>query len=341
MWNHIPFLVIIIIVGVMGLTRSKLIFAVPSLILYWMVGLNLESDYRECEWIGNADSSNPLYERGFIRKKETKITVLSNLKGFWFCRIISLVFIGVLVLYDFWRHLNNMRYCIWFERLVLSGLIGLFGIWLTFRIYYKWRYRQDFRYVESPEGIWKPFSYIFQYINRGMKQSHLYRYEVDYEEIRENLRAASLKKGYCFSLNYSLGDSDEINFFTRQKHDMLDILSLIFVEKLEPGSWEEFNLAFSEYWKTSINLSTTVKNADITFLICVKESSRELRKKTNLSYGVDQKKGRYRLPAILSYEDAQLIVSKNLYSRHGQKQYDHMRRELLEMLGISEHYNNK
>lgn len=335
-WNHIPFLVIAVVISVMITTNGILTFVVPTIMVYWAVGLNLESDYRECEWAANANSSNPLYERGHIRKKTSRIGLLSNLKAFWFCRITSLCFLFILIIYGIFRYWNNMEPNIWFEWMMTLGLAFLFGIWLIFRIYYKWRYREDFRYVENQEGIWKPFSYILQYTLWSGKQSYLYRYDVGYENVRETIEESCLKNGYCFSSNNSLNDSDEIIFLTRQKHNMLDIFSLILVEKLEADSWEKFNVAFAEYWKTSINTSITVENAGITFLVCVKERSRELRKKTDLRYGVDQKKGRYRLPAILDCDDSLLTVSHNLYSRHGQKQYNQMHQELLEMLGINE-----
>lgn len=80
-----------------------------------------------------------------------------------------------------------------------------------------------------------------------------------------------------------------------------------------------------------------------TFLLCVDEYSKELRKTIlHMNDVVASKAGRYRLSALLDYSNHSLLYIASDYRRNGGNKRDgQIRKELLDMLDISMNLNGK
>lgn len=318
--------------------------AAITLVYYWLPNINKLQNKGHYEFAGEISDINPLYRRGFIRKKASGSRFWADYKGLFGCQIASLVFAIIFWGYVGYRHLTSSYYS--FSNLLIEMILSicfvmLLVIWIGFRIYYCWRYRQDFRYVENENGIWMPFSYIFQTPNWGFYRPFHCIYKVEFDEMRERLIMASQEERYNTSVLYTINNSGEMRFFIKTSEKTLGIFILIHIEKLLQEHWDEFNMVFETFWKDTVQNKYNTDSVNLIFLLCVDEDSEELRRIRSIQ-SVNQKKGRYRLPVIVSYsEGGALDITANYNELHGKKKYQTMRKELIGMLGLTESYNNK
>ncbi|MDC7290462.1 hypothetical protein NXH76_21980 [Blautia schinkii] len=297
--------------------------------------------YSRPEGCNEYNNTNPLYVRGLLRKNPSKNNILCNLKGIYYCQIMSASLLVCAFVYLGYFYLYGFQW--WYYRLEITlaiCFIGLLLIRLFLQVYYLWCYNTDYRYAQNKNGIWMPFNFVFKALNR-IQNPFSCNYHVNYEKIQENLKESCKEKGYNFTERYITDDGSELIFFTKHTLGRLDVFSLIHVDKLEVEHWDKFNGIFEIYWKDYVKERYTFDEARFTFLLCVEKRCKQL-KKMGIRYGIDQKKGRFRLPAVLSYYDNDtLTINQNYSGVRGSEQYNEMRKELLSMLGISGRYNNK
>lgn len=297
--------------------------------------------YSRPEGCNEYNNTNPLYVRGLLRKNSSKTNIWCKLKTIYYCQIMSAGLLVCAFVYLYYFYLNGFRW--WYYRLEIILALCFICLLLTrifLQVYYLWCYNTDFRYAQNKNGIWMPFSFAFKALNK-IHNPFSCNYHVNYEKIQENLKESCKENGYHFTERYVTDDGAELIFFTKHTLDRLYIFSLVHVEKLETEHWDKFNELFEIYWKEYVEKRYTFDEARFTFLLCIENRCKQL-KKIGMCYGIDQKKGRYRLPAVLSYYDSDtLTINQNYSSVRGAKQYNEMRKELLGMLGISGRYNDK
>lgn len=331
-----------ILIKLLGWQMGWLGLAVFTVIYYWLPERDSISEKGNlCEYESEHNNQNPLYVRGFFREKKKESLMFSQLKGLYECQIASLILLALVLIYYCVK--NSYKRMLAVEIILIILFAFLLISWCGIKLYYRQCYRQDFRYVENENGIWKPFSFILQPARTwaSYKPFHC-QYHVPYEELKINLEKTAVENGYKFEKSYKQEGNDELIFFIRPKDD-LSIFAVIHVNMLFSDSWEQFNQIFEQFWKEKIEEKYDTKSVLFTFLICVDEYSKELRK--NLykhCYCVDSAPGRYRLPAILAYDNnASLDIPEKYSSKYNQKEYRKMKRELMEMLNLSMRFNGK
>lgn len=285
------------------------------------------------------DNTNPLYVKGCFREKKSISSLFSELKGLYISQIVSLFLIFLTV--GYFCVAKSYRQIFGVEKLLI-GCFGLLIFWrISLKIYYRKCYEKMFRYTEKTDRTWLPFSYIFQPFApkwRPYRTFHC-QYHDSYDDLKRSLEQRTVEKGYTFVKCFCEGDVKEFNIFTRLSEAYFDIFALIHIERLEEESWDKFNDIFEDFWKEYIAERYETKQIAFTFLICVDEYSRELRKKCNGIYGVDSEVGRYRLPAILAYsENSCLYIPMDYRLSYGEKRRKKIRKEFLEMLDLFSDY---
>lgn len=282
------------------------------------------------------DNMNPLYVKGFLRKNPPKLSILNKLEGIYFCQNISAVLMACLFIYLGYCYLNGIQRFFLIEIIFELCFAGLFIIRSFFQIYYSQSYNNAYRYSQNKNGIWTPFSFVFKEHSGNYFKSFSCNYHVSFDKIMETLGESCRTNGYHFCERYKTDDKTELSFFTRHSSNRLDILSIVHVDILEIEHWDKFNEVFEVYWKNFVEGKYEFEESRFTFLLCIDNRCKQLRKINNL-HSIDQKKGRYRLPAVLSYYHNDTLSICPICSRlRGQKQYNEMRKELLSMLKVSE-----
>lgn len=296
-------------------------------------GMGIGGRYKYCKEYNN---SNPLYLRKCLREKN-KLSILGSIKGLYVCQMISLVVLVFSCIYLSMKQI--MGRIIFVENILIASSFILIVSWSSARLYYKKCYDSGFRYMENKERIWQPFQFLYQPASgRQRKNSFYCYYNIGYEDLKKKLVQATYENKYKFSKCYREGETQEFNFFVRLKEDTLDIFALIHVKNMEEKCWERFNSIFEEFWKEkNIANECMEKQIAFTFLICVDEYSKELRKtKIDMENGVDSKSGRYRLSALLDYSDNSLLnISADCWQFGKDKRGEQIRNELLDMLDLS------
>lgn len=278
---------------------------------------------------------NPLYVRGYFRKGANKSSLFSNLKGFFVCQILSLVLLVPTLISLLMKFMYRSTWQA--EKILIIASFVLLFIEIVMREYYQMRYSQHYRYTENEEGIWQPFLFLYLPSNRyGDSRSVHRRYDIPYEDLKENLKPSAEAKGYIFSDCLQGKGVEEFNLFTRMDEEKLDILALIHVEILEEESWETFNDLFEAFWKEKIAGKYETKQMTFSFLLCVEEGSKELRKTHRRMETVDSKFGRYRLAALLDYSDQCWLDIPEDYRKYSRdKRRGQIRNEMIEMLKMT------
>ena len=286
------------------------------------------------------NSSNPLFAKGLFRKKAGR-GHWARLKGLFYCQIVIFMLDVFVFVYLGYIILGNAQRNFYLEKILIICYIPICFVCFCLNMYYTRCYTTSYRYSQNKNGIWTPFSFVFRDFRGSVLNAFSCNYHVKFDKIVETLRVSCKENGYHFSERYETDDGTELSFFTRHTSNRLDIFSLVHVKKLETDSWDKFNEFFEEYWKTFVEKRFQFDEARFTFLLCIDDRCKQLRK-IGMRYAIDQKKGRYRLPAVLSYYyNDTLTINSNRSRMRGQEEYNEMRKELLSMLHISEHYNNR
>lgn len=316
--------------------------AVASAILLWMPGINHLAQRTRYPRANELNNCNPLYARGFMRKNASRKLFLADLRGLYYCQMASILPFGCALIYMSYIYFHNFQHIFWFDVVFIVYFTGLFLICLGIRGYYCCCYNRDFRYVQNENGIWKPFSYIVKPPNWGFYRPFHCRYQVEYKEMRERLIKECERNGYLFPEQYQMEEEQEAILFTRMREQENTIFELIHIKEYSDAWMEKLNDIFADYWETHIKACGEKASYSIIFLLCIDEYNTPLRKRLLSVLSVDQAKGRYRLPATLVYsEHFAFDIPANYRDDHGKKMYDKMRKELLEMLDISERFNDK
>lgn len=331
-----------IVVGLLDWNFSYLVLSMIFVIFCWLPNADMLCDRgNEYENEHEHNQSNPLFVKGFFREKESELKLFSSFKGLYVCQIISLVLLFWTLVYL--CVMNSYQRMTILEIILTIGFVVLMISWFSIKEYYKKCYKQSFRFSESTEGVWKPFSYIYQSYKLLRKYNPFScNYYVKYEELQRKLEVAVQERNYVFSGCFEDDRVEEFRIFTRLEEEKLDVFALIHVDVLEEESWEYFNDIFETYWKQNIADKHEKKQMALTFLLCVDKYSKELRKRRNGIYTVDSKPDRYRLAAMLSYsEQSCLGIWQDYQESCGGKRGRLLRRELMEMLDLSRDYNGK
>ena len=285
-----------------------------------------------------ATIQNPLYVRGYLRKSQEDC-IFDNFKFGFFCQkaLIVMAFLAWMygkLYYDIPGR-SVVRY------LIISGLVLLQVMFVASRIFFSWRYIEDFRCFQNKRKNWQPFSFIWQNHGMGRYRPFWGKFHFNYEETKEMVYDACLKMGYAYLQTRDMKtEGEECVTYVKREVDCIYLFQLIHMRIYKEAKMDELNCIFEELWVEYIKEKQEKKSVALTYLLCIDEFNTEIRRKMGSIYAVDQKKGRYRLPAVLIYsETISLIIPVNLGWIRGKKQYNKMRRELLKMLGLSEKQN--
>lgn len=278
-------------------------------------------------------TSNPFYERGILRRN-VSIAVGAKLKGLFVCQILSIVPFLVSLVYMLYTNKHGNRFPA--IEYVLSGILGIiFVIWLVVNCYYRRCYKNDFKYYETSEGLWQPFKFISESAYMGNYRPFHCRYHVKYEYLKENIKNETVNRGYLLFKEY-MEDKKEINFFLQKTKEKIRIFVLVHIKRYTNEEEEYLNKTFAEFWKTYLKDIEINDSVEFLFLLCVDEKTPELQEKYLNVRCVYHKKGRYRLPVVLVYEEHDTLdIVANNTERKFYNEYRIMRRELMEILHIS------
>ncbi len=317
-------------------------FLAADLIL--LPGLSKVSDRNYYVWAAKASYYNPLYVKGCFRKFSKKSYFWSELKGLYYCQLlmtaIMLVIWGYIICF---KEIPPVFYSN--TGIITIGIMSwiLFAVWLGFHVYYRWCYNEAFRYTRNEEGIWQPYSYIAKRHGWGAYRPFDNYYYIRYKRMQENLRMSCPANGYQYVDSYGVGNQeDESDFYVKYMRNEIRIFQLIHVQEYTEDTMKQLNEIFSDFWKTYIGDNDRAENASILFLLCVEEYSKELEKRLLSVCSVDQKKGRNRVAAVMTYYGKPSLTILDSYGMvRGKKKYRELRTELLTLLGMSEKNNHK
>ena len=169
------------------------------------------------------------------------------------------------------------------------------------------------------------------------------KYYIRYKRMRENLRMSCPANGYQYVGSYRFGNQeDESDLYVKYMRNEIRIFQLIHVQKYMEDTTKQLNEIFSDFWKTYIGNNSRVENASILFVLCVEEYSKELKKRLLSVCSVDQKKGRNRVAAVMTYYGKPSLTILDSYGMvRGKKKYRELRGEMLTLLGMSEKNNHR
>ena len=303
---------------------------------------------------------NPLYVSGHFRKRTENPVYWSNLKGIFYCQLIMLILMGMvwgifLLIYVipsfYYSDLIGKLLLIFYRFfksntiMIVMGIIfwGLFLVWLGFHIYYRWCYNEAFRYTRNEEGIWQPYSYIAKRHGWGAYRPFDNYYYIRYKRMQENLRMSCPANGYQYVDSYEIENREgESDLYVKYMRNAIRIFQLIHVREYTENTMKQLNEIFSDFWKTYIGNNNKAEKASVLFLLCVEEYSKELEKRLLSVCSVDQKKGRNRVAAVMTYYGKPSLTILDSYGMvRGKKKYRELRGEMLTLLGMSEKNNHK
>ena len=312
--------------------------------LILLPGLSKVSDRNHYVWAAKASYYNPLYVKGCFRKFSQKSYFWSELKGLYYCQLIMAAIMIVI-----WGYIICFKEIppVFYSNtgIITIGIMSwiLFVVWLGFHVYYRWCYNEAFRYTQNEEEIWQPYSYIAKYHGWSKYQPFRNKYYIRYKRMRENLKMSCPVNEYQYVGSYEMGNhEDESDIYIKHMRNEIRIFQLIHVQKYMEDTTKQLNEIFSDFWKTYIGNNSRVENASILFVLCVEEYSKELKKRLLSVCSVDQKKGRNRVAAVMTYYGKPSLTILDSYGMvRGKKKYRELRAEMLTLLGMSEKNNHR
>ena len=285
-----------------------------------------------------ATIQNPLYVRGYLRKSDEDC-IFDNFKFGFLCQK-ALMIMWILV----WIY-AKLYFIIPGREIIRYVMVGGFVFWqvmfVASRLFFSWRYIQDFRYFQNERKNWQPFCFIWQGYGMGTYRPFWGEIHSNYEETKEMVYDACLKMGYAYLQTRDMKtEGEECVTYVKREKVCIYLFQLIHMRIYKEAKMDELNCIFEELWVEYMKEKQEKKSVALTYLLCIDEFNTEIRRKMGRILAVDQKKGRYRLPAVLIYSEIPpLIIPVNVGWIRGKKQYNKMRRELLKMLGLSEKQN--
>ncbi len=306
------------------------------------LGMSFLEDRTYYTYADSISEYNPLYVRKYFRKNAGSSVFWANLKGLFYCQVCLVV-----VTFLTWGYTISNK---WMQPMFASDIVirvtgGIYWLifltWFVFRVYYCWRYNEDFRCLQNAEGIWQPFSNVAKTHNLGYYAPFENHYYIRYSRMRKELKVSCPVNGYQYADSCSFG-KNETDIYIKRMENEVRIFQLIHMRKYSEDIMKQLNEIFSDFWKTYIGNNSRAENASILFLLCVEEYSKELEKRLLSVCSVDQKKGRNRVAAVMTYYGKPSLTILDSYGMvRGKKKYRELRTELLTLLGMSEKNNHK
>ena len=287
-------------------------------------------------WADVRSEINPLYAAGFFRKSASDKNILSNLKGKFFCEVILCgiwIISCICRVYTLHMDKNVWKTCAY---ILCVGFTIVDIIWCYYALYYKWYYNEAFRYTESREHIWQPFSNIAEYSREWRLCTDFWYYHMPFEKIESEMQKSCIQRQYIWDAEYSKKDVKSAIYWKKTEKSV-EILQLGQMPVYSEENMQILNKFFSDFWKK--NQGIDKNKIKLIAILCIEKGNRELRNRL-LSLGhVDQKdgaQGRYRLPVIILHSDEPQLQILPLYSKHrGTKEYEEMKKEICTLLDLS------
>ncbi len=341
-----------LIIFFMNLKMGQILFADKAIYFMGIVladfiflpGISFLENRTYYTYADSVSENNPLYVRKYFRQSAGKSMFWANLKGLYWCQVC----LSVITLGSWGYVLSAERIPIMFVSNMILNILGciywiIFLVWFIFRTYYCWRYNEDFRFIQNTERIWQPFSNLAKTHNLGAYSPFENHYYVHYIKLRENLRMSCSASGYQYVDSYEMHNAgDRTDIYIKRMENEIRIFLLIHLQEYTEDAMKQLNDIFADFWKTYVGKNNRVENAAVLFLLCVEECNKELKERLLSVCSVDQKKGRNRVAAVLTYygkPSLEILESYGIFRE--KKKYRELRGELLRLLGMSEKNNHK
>ena len=319
-------------------TIIPLISALFSLFCLFPIGRHRIHIGRQMKykWADLRSEINPLYAAGYFRKSASDKNVLSNLKGKFYCEVLLCgmwIISCICRIYTIYMDKNDWKTCAY---ILCVGFTIVDVIWCYYALYYKWYYNEAFRYTESQNHIWKPFSNIAEHSKEWRQCTDFYYYSMSFEEIESEIKRSCMQRQYILDTEYSRKDVKSAIYWKRTEKSV-EILQIGQMHVYSEENMQILNEVFSDFWKK--NLGIDQNKVKLIAVLCIENGNRELRKRLLSDSYVDQKdcnQGRYRLPVIVLHSDEPQLQILPLYSkRRGAKEYEEMKKEIYTILDLS------
>ena len=198
-------------------------------------------------------------------------------------------------------------------------------------IFYVKFYKKNYKYPTDKEGNWAPFSFLCQNINM------YYENPVCYRDLQ--IHSDVMEKGfgiYQYINTYKAPRNGKTFFYRYDKTDEIHILAYVKTDLFQEADIGKLNKAFVEFWKQYITTKEEKKEIYFSFVMEVEDDNRILKSIVRNNSGIMMYKRRYRLGAVYNrYYNRLEILPLYRYSRY-KKQYEKMKKDLLDCLGISD-----
>lgn len=311
--------------------ETEELYLASLLLIMCVIGKTLDD---RCIWAlaDKAVKENPLYMKGYFRKKAKEESYwIANLKGLSWCQLVSGIVILLMICYLCYKSLTGNKYQ--YVELVFEGVAcGILLESLILRIYYKSVFISAFRYTENEKKEWLPFRYMVTRIGGTFTKSFSCNGDYDFTEVVKNMLEIMEKKHYKFIKEYDLSDEGKVVFFVCKKSESLLIFPIIYMKEFHEDYMEKCNEIFVDFQKIYKISNKRQKDMNLMVLLYVEEKTLKLTRAFDGQ--IDQKKRRNRLVAIMDNKSFNAIKSATNMPRS--TQYYKMRKELLELLNISE-----
>lgn len=141
---------------------------------------------------------------------------------------------------------------------------------------------------------------------------------------------------YQYINTYKAPRNGKTFFYRYDKTDEIHILAYVKTDLFQEADIGKLNKAFVEFWKQYITTKEEKKEIYFSFVLEVEDDNRVLKSIVRNNSGIMMYKRRYRLGAVYNrYYNRLEILPLYRYSRC-KKQYEKMKKDLLDCLGISD-----
>lgn len=277
---------------------------------------------------------NPLYVRGMVKDSKKIYGLFSKKDGLSKCRFISIIVFGLHLVYLYLRKEYKLQYLV-IEIFFFICSIAVVVSWLVLKMHYRFVYRKDYEYTEDKNGIWMPFRFLTEHHGQGKEHTFRCTFDKKYPDLKKELLIQAQSKGYDL-VDENTDDDKEITYFMKKEELDIWLFELIHLKKYKDDDLEAFNRMFAEFWKRHMEKEEKSKDIKFFFLLCVDETSKDL-KKTFLNYPCVLHKNRRNRMAAVFLCDGEKNIFSIIANNKWQKCYSEycmMRRELKDLLDI-------
>ena len=295
-----------ILAVLVSLMISNILF-IPTVIIpsRWKTPYNVPDSYN-CQ--------NPFYVHGMLNLRK-----------------IMILWLGVYFTYLGMQYLNPDINSTVIEILLNISLAFMIMARSCMWIFYVKFYKKNYKYPTDKEGNWAPFSFLCQNINMYYENPVYYRDLQTHSDVME--------KGfgiYQYLNTYKAPRNGKTFFYRYDKTDEIHILAYVKTDLFQEADIGKLNKAFVEFWKQYIKTEEEKKKIYFSFVLEVEDDNRVLKSIVRNNSGIMMYKRRYRLGAVYNrYYNRLEILPLYRYSRY-KKQYEKMKKDLLDCLGISD-----